>query len=342
MESSLKDDFRTCILLLINNSKKEILDNLLLPQEFTFILKENIQNDYYPYKIYLNYIEVLLDYLIANPQNLIEKDKKKEIKEGKDISSYLIEYITGETGCLKRVETIIDAIYPKFRNNLSFYKHKKNKPIYPKFEECRIILSTELLRNISLTEEDKRNLNLFSESGYILPDDYSSIENEFKGVRSRLKNKIATIKNLLIVDTKINFFENSFKKEVENKEFKLVQALAMFITISTLVLGTIKAFENRDLVSSLCIILGLTCSLSLFNYFIYWFIRSDKKITKREVAFWLIFGASLAITINFSAKRDVININMQHTTDSLKLFSTYDSLLKNKKIILTIPDSFKK
>lgn len=333
------NDFENCLGSLSLNNKKDILDNLLLPPDLTVILKESIQNDYYPYKIYLNYIERLLDYLILNPKKLIEKDKYKEAEGGKDISSYITENLTGDTGCLKRIESIIDAIYPKFRNNLTFYKYKKIKPLYPKFEECRITLSPELLQDISLNEEDKNNLNLFSESGYILPDDYSSIETDFKGIKGRLKNKIATIKNLLIVDNKINFFEKSFKKEVENKEFKLVQALAMFITISTLILGTIKAFENRDLISSLCIILGLACALLLFNYFIYWFIRSNKKFTIREIVFLLVLGISIAITINFSSKRDVINSSLQHTTDSLKLFSTYDSLIKNKKVILFIPDS---
>lgn len=341
LESAADDNFENSIQSLSLNNKKDILDNFLIPVDFSTVLKENIQNDYYPYKIYLNYIERLLDYLISNPKKLIEKDEIKKSEEGKDISTYINENLTGEAGCLKKIEDIINAIYPKFRNNLSFYKHKKNKPLYPNFEECRITVTSELLKDISLNDEDKVNLKLFSESGYILPDDYSSIETDFKGVKGRLKNKIATIKNLLIIDTKINFFEKSFKKEVENKEFKLVQALAMFITISTLILGTIKAFEFRDLISSLCIIMGLTCALLLFNYFIYWFIRTNKKFSIREVVFLIILSFSIGLTIFFSSKRDFINTNLQRTSDSLRLFSTYDSLMKNKKVILTIPDSTK-
>lgn len=337
-----KDKFKKIISVLQNNSLESLLKEYSPDHKLEFFSIIKQYNDYYSYKLLLDFFDDLMDHLITNSTQIIPDSIIKKLEIGTDVEKDIDKTVIGEDGILEKLYLLIKSCYTNFKKNLAFCKHKKSKPVYLSYEECRVPINADLIKTLNISKgEDEVQVLLFSDSAHILPEDYALIEANMRDYRPKIRNKISALKNVILVDCKVKFFEKSFKKEVENKEFKLVQALAMFITISTLVLGTIKAFENRDLISSVCIIMGLCCTLMIFNYFIYWFIRADQRIKTREIIFYVLFSAFLSVTVWLTKGRDSINVNLQHTQDSLKLFQSYDSLRKNGKVIIISTDTTK-
>lgn len=151
-----------------------------------------------------------------------------------------------------------------------------------------------------------------------------------------LKNKLSNIEQLFLVQKNIISSEESFKKTIEKNEFKTVQVLAMFITLATLTLSTVKAFENRDVHSAVILIFALTSGMLLINYLIYWFSRSDKKFDFKKDLVWIILISVSSIGsywLSSQRQEEIVSQNYNLKVDSLRYqLMLKDSLLKWKDI----------
>lgn len=298
--------------------------------------------DYYPYTLLFQFFGNLLDYLIEKPFILLSDSKSAQLEEGKNIEKDIAALFSKE-GPFGILLDYFETLCSRFIPSLKLCDHKKYKPIYLTYKECKSDVPSDYIKKIVSNKViDNLKIELFVESSYILPDDYDKINEQWKDVNFKFKEKIRIVKNALTTEGQLRFYEKSFKKEVENKEFKLVQALAMFIAIATLVIGAFKATEGRSVLSSIIIIVGLAGALMLFNYFIYWFIRADKSIKIREILILLAIGG-LFTWVYFTASNNDDNLKtLKYKSDSLNLYRTsYDSLVNifQKELLTKDQDS---
>lgn len=152
--------------------------------------------------------------------------------------------------------------------------------------------------------EEQYLIPLFIDTAYILPDDYVKLESGIKQFNATYESEIISLKHVVTVEYNVKYFAKAFKKELELKEFKSVQVLAMFITIATLILATVKAFEGRDVISSIAIISSLSFGLILFNYFIYLFVKGKVGWGRIE---WLLTFAAIVLSIVYILRTNYIS-----------------------------------
>lgn len=336
LELEVENNFKNAIKLLREQKKDEFNAKYFLqaPQGLT---SNKAYIDYYPYVQLFKFYEALYDYLIEEPLRILPEDRVAKLKEeGKDLKED-IEKLFKEDGAFCILDKGMDELIQQFRHKLKFCQHKKYKPIYLTYEECKYVVKQEDIKKfVSNKAVESYPICLFAESSYVLPVDYGEINDDWKGVKNKMSRKSGTLKNALKIEYQLRFSEKSFRKEVENKEFKLVQALAMFIAIATLILGSIKATEGRSVLSSILIILGLGSVLMLFNYFIYWFIRVDKSIKWREVILLvliILIGGSVYWQANTNDEKLK---ELKIKTDLLELYRQ-DDIRKSKPDDIQIP-----
>ncbi len=290
--------------------------------------------DYYPFYRMAIYLDSFLDDAIENPFIIIKKELVRKVKEdGKDIKAE-INKIWENKGIATRIDELIEYLNSNFQLSYNICKFKHNKPYYLSYEESFEFVESNKLINYSGQENPifpGEHFKLFIESSYIIPDDYNYVQKKWNETFDNLSRKLKLLRTSLEVEYKVLYFEKSFKKEIENKEFKLVQALAMFIGIATLILGSMKATENRTVAESILIILGLGTTLILFNYFIYWFIRTNKKITLREIFVLALLTVSFTSIVYYTYTFSEINTNKNsEEPKNITLETKLDSLLLNK------------
>jgi|GEM_PF-3014632 len=337
LEQEAKDGYKTAIGLLRDRNSIEF-NKKYLPEDDISVAAIFRYKDYYPYIQLFIFFEGLFDELIDDPLKLLPEERVVKLKEdGKDLKEDL-EKLFKENGAFDLLEKCIEQLTQQFNHKLKYCEHKKYKPVYLTYDECKYPAEIEDIKKIIKgNETDLFQIDLFVESSYVLPVDYEEIKSDWKGVKSRMNRKINTLKNTLKIEYQLKFSEKSFRKEVENKEFKLVQALAMFIAIATLILGSIKATEGRSVLSSLLIIVGLGSVLMLFNYFIYWFIRVDKTIKTREYIVLGFITAFIASSFLLSQCNDENLIKLKSKTDSLEMYRHLDTSLANCCSADTVP-----
>jgi len=133
-------------------------------------------------------------------------------------------------------------------------------------------------------------------------------------------------------------FDSKYKKELDNRDFKAITALALFISVASFILGTVKIMEGRDLFTSMSLLLVFGTGLLMFNLLIYWlsnknevwylgdlwpFGRFFKKMTLRSVVILFLIGMFLLTiyyqTSHYKGVVDTRVDSLRVKTDSLKL-----------------------
>ncbi len=272
------------------NNFQQIIENLKSSNESVFL--KNLFNklhdksrpesfiDYHGLQKYLEFLDKLISYLRDEPLALIEKDTLDRSTEVNKINEIKTK--------IDIIKTLYIEAFRLFKDNLNIYKYRKYKPVYLTRSECHWIVKDE---------PSGKEINLFLDSSYVLPDDYDRILEKWFGRENYLKGEIRSLKNrienefhrivtekevtrqtedftLTAAKTTKEFGEKteSFEKRVKDNEFKMVQIVAMFVTIATFVLINVKLFDNKSLIAGFSIMFGLASCLLLFNAFFNWLI----------------------------------------------------------------------
>ena len=201
--------------------------------------------DYYPYMLLLDHALSFLKHCNDNISALLSDDDKNKIDEGKDIQEKIERYKDQLSG----LELLASDINIHLKENLNKCISLRYKPYYLPFENC-FIRNEEDIRPDAPGQEGlttpERNvigdLRFFVSSSYVLPNSYKQVEEKSLRYDKEFSDLVESVKLKLGNYSQLKFFEKSFRKEIENKEFKLVQALAMFITLASLALSTIATF----------------------------------------------------------------------------------------------------
>lgn len=258
--------------------------------------------DYKKYETLFTFFDKIIENLI---ENTVEKftyldiDNLSNITEETKIDN-LLEDLT-----LKKERTIVNikTLRDKFQSFYDgFKKWDKNSedlgllPIYLENEAC-YAKST-----IKINEKDEKDekINLFLDSSYILPVDYSLIKRKQEEEKIQIPAHIHMVKHRVtsLYLSKINYLnilksklilEEKSKKieekiETESKkieedmkkgEFKTIQIVALFVTLASFVLTQVKIYENRSGIESIAISMSFAGILLLFNGFIHWMVNSN-------------------------------------------------------------------
>lgn len=157
-------------------------------------------------------------------------------------------------------------------------------PIYLEKEAC-FITKKYPIKIESASEEI--NVSLFLDSSYILPVDYSRIDDKRIEEKLQLDSKIETIKSK--IEALYNYKKiqletlragkqiDEFKNKLKDGEFKIVQIVALFVTIASFVLMQVKIYDNKSGIESIAITISLAGILVLFNGVFQWMIEGRRE-----------------------------------------------------------------
>lgn len=211
---------------------------------------------------------------------------------------------------------IIHIIYKEFLDRFSCWDLESRDlgllPIYLGKEDCMIP------HKIQTSEDEKEitiDINLFLDSSYVLPVDYSrinekkaeeklQIDSKIQVIKSRIealynykKSKIAAeniTKQMQVFrketesktdefKEKIEAGESNLKKKIKDGEFKTIQTVALFVTIASFVLMQVKIYDNKSGIESIAITFSLAGILVLFNGIFHWMIESQKEDGNKNI-----------------------------------------------------------
>jgi len=234
-----------------------------------------LERDYIDYRGY-EYVIDFLNELFDKLQNFQISD---EDFENVNIENLKVYFITIK-GNVTRLMKFYEDILLKLENNKKHLNTLELKPIYLELDDCIKIIEIK-----SPLKDENLEINIFLDSSYILPIDFEKIDNKIKENRLTYKIKKQLIQGgldaLLDLESaklKLNEVESKFKEN----DFKIVQIVAMFVSIATFVLINVKIFDNKSGFESIAIIFGLGGVFTLFNGFFNWLILGQIKNDHRN------------------------------------------------------------
>lgn len=245
-----------------------------------------LYKDYRGYEHVIDFLDKLFDKL-QNPEYFFDFLKKDEhhIDDSK-----LPLYKENILKNINNIKKFYEEILHKIEENKKYLTHYEVKPIYLEVENC---LKSYLIKVPEGEELKNEKIDIFLDSSYILPINYEKISNKINQKSLVYNYEIKLIEGRLdilfdldLARKKYHNIENKFKEN----EFKVVQIVAMFVSIATFVLINVKIFDNKSGSESFAIILGLAGVFTLFNGFFNWLIQGQlyKKVDSRFYLFFLL------------------------------------------------------
>lgn len=238
--------------------------------------------DYYCYLTFIRFLDKIIDEFIQHPSKII--------------SSEFFEKNNQDT-IAKNIEPLVNHISDVYSTAMTQLK------INLKLMLSHKVRAVGLTKKETYSHtDDYRELTpdgIFLDSSYILPINFNEIRNEVLVCSSLLNPKINNLKYALEIvlnrlrmenknndfDKKINDNQQEFKsfvteskKSIEDEtkkiseeskkyEMRIVQIVAMFVSIATFVLINVKIFDNKSGLESFAITLGIAACFTLFNLF---------------------------------------------------------------------------
>lgn len=329
LDTEIKNKFKQVLNDSFFKSSKSVEDNVFIKELKEFINKKNYV-DYIGFKSVIDFYDKLFNQLEISDEILTEIEllKTEDIKD-----EDLLKYRENILKNLESLEYLYTKTLSKSSENITFLRNYELKPIYLSLEEC-------LTNEIKIDGTDNDNIKLFLDSSYILPINFeNAIEKnaknklgysiELKLIKEKFSSKIANI----ISENHIKIQKDDLTKTIKEGEFKTVQIVAMFVTIASFILTSVKIFDNKSAFESFCILIGLGGVFTLFNAFFNWLIikqiysKEGKVINNNMTNFLFSISASLILFSYIG-----LVIKAKYFTDDLEL---------NKKIQLEVEKDIK-
>jgi hypothetical protein len=261
LKKEIIENFKNCL----NENANNTINDITFIRDIFNKIKDKQDDlriyDYHPYQTLLKFFQ---DFTTKVREDVfclgIEKDKldeKNEVESTKKIE-----------GKIKVIGKLYEDAIKLFQKNLKWCKSKKWNPIY-------------LEKKSSIIEYDSET-TLFMDSSFVLPDNFAKIEetwyaeDQYRMVTLRsTKNRAQFEIHRIVTESSVDRKKEEFEKKVKENEFKVVQIVAMFVTIATFVLTNVKIFENRSLSASMAVMFAFAACMLLFNAFFKWMIRDS-------------------------------------------------------------------
>jgi hypothetical protein len=303
-------------------------------------------HDYHGFVVFLRFLNKMIDFFKSNPDLVMGSFENTDVPLSikRERISGMIDYLKG----------VYESALQELNRNLALLLTYKVMPVYMSMNECHIRADENLL---------------FLRSSYILPNNFQKIRSEVNYWEALLNAQLNTLKttfelelaktavseqvirNEKKLDEGVKAFESKvsevekkfegdvtdFHKKVKDNEIKLVQIVAMFVSIATFVLINVKIFDNKTGVESFAIILGLAACFFAFNLFFHFvfFSPSVNPGSKKSSKTWL-----LVVPLIFASVSGLILLNKEGKRNSqldelTKEVRRLDSVANQQKEALT-------
>jgi hypothetical protein len=244
--------------------------------------------DYHCYIILLKFLDRLINHLIENPEYLVIDANDIKTNDLKIRFKRIVDYI----------ESIYQQALNDLKENLRKIKSYEAKPVYLTMKECLMPYQWP---------NESENGFLFLDSSYILPNNFEKISKKVESRDAFLRPKINLLSEAFeVVLSSVNVKHTIavFEAKMKENDFKVVQVVALFVSIATFVLVNVKIFDNKTGLESFGIIIGLAACFLLFNLFLHFMFlfqfRGGQLAWKflYKILLWLVFPIIL-ITVSF-------------------------------------------
>jgi hypothetical protein len=223
--------------------------------------------DFYSLFLFIKFQTNFLNFLLKNAEKLIDDNATE----------------ASIPTLKKKYKEVLTALGQEYKDTIHSLKAKigrirshEAKPIYLTRKEC--------FTKYTWKKEEVTNGKLFLDSSYILPNNFEKILKKVESFEANLApllqfseeafdialSKLALEKNIENVEDKL-----------KGNEFRIIQTVALFVSIATFVLVSVKIFENKSGLESFAILIGLACCLFLFNFFINYMVFIQFKVFRK-------------------------------------------------------------
>lgn len=251
--------------------------------------------DYKQFEVQMDFFDRLIETLMD--QEMILEKFSFLSGENTNKESNVLEYDQYLKNIYAKIAVIKD-IYLEFLDRFNCWDLESKDlgllPIYLGKEDCMIPYKLK-------TSEEETKIKLFLDSSYVLPVDYSRIDEKKTEEKLQLDSKIQVIKSKIEalynykkskiaaedITKQIDTFKEDketmsidLEKKIKDGEFKTIQIVALFVTIASFVLMQVKIYDNKSGVESIAITFSLAGILVLFNGIIHWMIEGRKEAIK--------------------------------------------------------------
>lgn len=293
-----KNDFKKAIADIIERKSNDNTKEETIITEMMTLINQNQKNDSLQildlksYIDFMHYLDYFLVFCLKSPLSLSDKSTKElvnSIKTEEDLET--------EIGKIEKRIDKIEDIYLEaldgFKLATIWCKKSNHKPVFLPYKDC-------VLDNSAIS---KTYPKIFLDSTYILPIDIDGEIEKLYGAEGKVNSITSSLKGLINAELYTKWVKGTYEKELENREFKLVGTLAMFISLATFVLWNVKLFEGKLLVPNIITSLFFAMALLLFNSFFHLFIKEDHTPTESQktwfiVRLWRYFMGSFDNSIN--------------------------------------------
>lgn len=256
--------------------------------------------DYKQFEVQMDFFDYLIETLMD--QEMILQKFLFLSGEDKNSEGDILEYNQYLKNIYAKIATI-KIIYLEFLDRFNCWDLESKDlgllPIYLGKEDCMIPYK------LKTAEEEKTiDIKLFLDSSYVLPVDYSRIDEKKTEEKLQLDSKIQVIKSKIEalynykkskiaaedITKQIDTFKKDketmsvdLEKKIKDGEFRTIQIVALFVTIASFVLMQVKIYDNKSGVESIAITFSLAGILVLFNGVFHWMIESQKEEEKKNI-----------------------------------------------------------
>lgn len=251
---------------------------------------------------------------------------------------------------LSKIKTdLLDLFYTsnnKLRHNIQSNVELRLMPIYLTMPEC--------YTSISYTEgETTKTINQFTDSGYILPSDYSSLILECDKLLIEVRNVDITIHNFYY-----KFQEKIFEQKIKENQFQTITVIGLYAAIITFILGSLSSatrFQFSKVEFFMFMVVFAFC-ISLFVLLLRLLFAKPQKLLVVYLSSFLLLIATIYSITSLNSKHSILEDNQiyldtlriskqkQFIEDSINSHSLYNKIdtLEKKLKALRYQDSIKK
>lgn len=217
-------------------------------------------SDYHGHFRLLLFIEDFLNYLRQNASLWLSEIYKKDNEDIQD-KERIRFIVKKEKDKLEWIKNFYQQVYNDAMENLKMHSKYKLLPVYLDIK--------------SVKYQVDGNQIVFVDSGYILPSSFIGFDRDWLGKESYVDSAVRSLCNRIELELQFiafNLTKGDFDKRVKENEFKVIQIVALFVSVSVFALGTLKTLDNKNLYESLAIVSLLAGGLTLFNAFFRWLV----------------------------------------------------------------------
>lgn len=264
----------------------EMIKNLI--EEAGAASESNGFSDYFCYVNLLKFLNELTNFLLENASTLIvEKEPAISSDKLRERFSVIVKTLT------KIYQQAVNDLKDSLRKTRSY----ESKPVYLTMKECLIgyELKTETGGSVKGS--------LFLDSAYILPNNFEKIQQKadtWEAFITPQMNLLREAFDVVLASHSVKASITVFEGKMKENDFKVVQVVALFVSIATFVLINVKIFDGKSGMESFGIILGLASCFFLFNLFLYFIFLAQfrggtaAKGYLLKIILWLVTPLGLA------------------------------------------------